>query len=421
MEHVAKEADVLVAASPDDHGDASSRHVLGELDPVPVRVEDVDEPDLAVQLEHDADLDPRGAEPFCLGLHVGNLDVRDAAVLDRLALRERDLHLAVAEARPGAFVLVVGLLEPERLDVEPPRRVEVADAVPDGRRHEVRGRARAARAAASGSGGTRRRRRRRSHGGRTSSVRCATGRTTTSPSTATGCSLTWPTARIAACGGLSTAVKRSIPNMPRFEIVKVPPSRSSRRSLPSRARPTRSARAAAISAIVRRSASRTTGTISPFGAATAMPTCAVGKRTIALAGEVRVHGRVPDERRGDELRQQVVHGRLRLALAQPLDERRADGERGGHVGGDLELEDRRLPGLGQAARDRLPRRGELDRLRLAGSRRARRRLRGGRGCGLRPRPARRPRRRSGRPGRCRGSARGRGPSRARSGGRAATP
>ena len=63
--------------------------------------------------------------------------------------------------------------------------------------------------------------------------------------------------------------------------MKVPSSRSDSWSLPSRARATRSARAAAISWIVRRSASRMTGTIRPFGAATAMPTCATGKRRIA--------------------------------------------------------------------------------------------------------------------------------------------
>ena len=40
----------------------------------------------------------------------------------------------------------------------------------------------------------------------------------------------------------------------------------------------------------------------------------------------------------------------------------------GHVDRDGELEDRRLPGLGEAARDRLARRGELDLLDLAGRR-----------------------------------------------------
>jgi hypothetical protein len=47
-------------------------------------------------------------------------------------------------------------------------------------------------------------------------------------------------------------------------------------SLPSRARATRSARTAAISCTDFRSASRITGTTSPFGVATAMPTFAAG-------------------------------------------------------------------------------------------------------------------------------------------------
>ena len=92
----------------------------------------------------------------------------------------------------------------------------------------------------------------------------------------TGSSFTEPTARIATCGGLRTAVNCSTPNIPRFEIVNVPPSRSARFSLLSRARPTRSARARAISCTVRRSASRITGTTRPCGAATAIPTWAPG-------------------------------------------------------------------------------------------------------------------------------------------------
>ena len=45
---------------------------------------------------------------------------------------------------------------------------------------------------------------------------------TTAPSRTTGRSATSPTARIAACGGLITALKRRTPNMPRFETVNVP-------------------------------------------------------------------------------------------------------------------------------------------------------------------------------------------------------
>ena len=81
-----------------------------------------------------------------------------------------------------------------------------------------------------------RRRRRRSRGGRTSaSSSSSAGRRARRPPT-TGRSSIAPTARIAACGGLRTATNCSTPYMPRFEIVNVPPSRSSCESLPSRAR-----------------------------------------------------------------------------------------------------------------------------------------------------------------------------------------
>ena len=65
--------------------------------------------------------------------------------------------------------------------------------------------------------------------------------------------------------------------MPRLEIVNVPPSMSSRWSLPSRARPTTAARAAATSASDRCSAPWITGTISPRSVATAIATFAYGK------------------------------------------------------------------------------------------------------------------------------------------------
>ena len=53
------------------------------------------------------------------------------------------------------------------------------------------------------------------------------GRTCRSPSRGTTWSRVAPTARIDACGGLSTAMNWSMSYMPRFEIVNVPPSRSS--------------------------------------------------------------------------------------------------------------------------------------------------------------------------------------------------
>jgi len=108
------------------------------------------------------------------------------------------------------------------------------------------------------------------------SVIVIVGATTSSPSIADGRSSIEPTARMATCGGLSTATNRSMPYIPRFEIVNVPSSRSASWSFPSRARATRSARTEAISCTDFRSASRMTGTTSPVGAATAIPTFAPG-------------------------------------------------------------------------------------------------------------------------------------------------
>ena len=79
--------------------------------------------------------------------------------------------------------------------------------------------------------------------------------------------------------------------MPRFEIVNVPPSMSSRVSFPSRARPTSSARARAISCTLLRSTLRMTGTTRPFGAATASPTCALGWRWISSPVKVALMAR----------------------------------------------------------------------------------------------------------------------------------
>src|SRR5438105_2268076 len=107
------------------------------------------------------------------------------------------------------------------------------------------------------------------------------GRTCRSPSTGTTWSRVAPTARIDACGGLRTATNWSTSNMPRFEIVNVPPSRSSARSFASRARPTRSPRTCAICESDSCSALCTTGTTSPCGAATAMPTFAFGNESSA--------------------------------------------------------------------------------------------------------------------------------------------
>ena len=78
---------------------------------------------------------------------------------------------------------------------------------------------------------------------------------------------------MAASGGLITAVNWSIPNIPRFDTVKVPPVTSPAASLPARARPISSLASRATWVRVFRSASRTTGTTSPPSTATAIPTC----------------------------------------------------------------------------------------------------------------------------------------------------
>ena len=86
-------------------------------------------------------------------------------------------------------------------------------------------------------------------------------------------------------------MNRSTPYMPRFEIVKVPPSRSSACSFASRARATRSARAAAISATVRWSQPRITGTRRPRSVATAMPTFADEWSSTASSAKVALTSR----------------------------------------------------------------------------------------------------------------------------------
>ena len=115
-------------------------------------------------------------------------------------------------------------------------------------------------------------------------------------------------------------------NVPSGEVVAL--------SLPSRARPTSAARSAAISWIVFRSASRITGTTSPFGAATAIPTCAAGKRRILSPVKCAFTAGWRSSAAAADLRQQVADGRLRLALAQARDEPLAQLERAGHVDRD---------------------------------------------------------------------------------------
>ena len=118
------------------------------------------------------------------------------------------------------------------------------------------------------------------------SVTVMSGRGTISPSTTAGRSSIAPTARIAACGGFSTAMNCVMPKGPRFEIVNVPPSMSCWESLPARARATRSTRAAASSANERCSAPAITGTKSASPTAIAEATLALPWRSIASPPKV---------------------------------------------------------------------------------------------------------------------------------------
>ena len=79
--------------------------------------------------------------------------------------------------------------------------------------------------------------------------------------------------------------------------------------------------------------------------------------------ELGVHLAVPHERLGGDLREDVGDGdaNVRVALAQLRDER----VRARHVRGRLKLEDRDLPRLGQAPRDRLADVRERNALHLA--------------------------------------------------------
>ena len=97
-------------------------------------------------------------------------------------------------------------------------------------------------------------------------------RTVTSPSRTTGVGAIAPTARIAACGELMIATKLWMPNMPRFETVKVPDESSGGVILPSRTRPASVRASVAIWPSDLLSASNTVGTTSASWPATATPT-----------------------------------------------------------------------------------------------------------------------------------------------------
>ena len=92
------------------------------------------------------------------------------------------------------------------------------------------------------------------------------------PSSTTGRLRRDPTASSAACGGLITAVKLSIPYMPRFETVNVPPESSGGVIFPSRTFCASACTVREISPSDFLSASKTVGTTSAPFAATATPT-----------------------------------------------------------------------------------------------------------------------------------------------------
>ncbi len=145
--------------------------------------------------------------------------------------------------------------------------------------------------------------------------------------------------------------------------MKVPPSRSPAVSLPSRARPTRSARAAAISATVRLSARGDhRDDESAFGG-----DCEADVRgRVELDRVLRergVHLAVAHQGDRADLGQDVGHGRPLVRVA--LEEQGAELLRLRHVGRHRDLECGDRPRLGQAARDRLSQRRQLDALDLA--------------------------------------------------------
>jgi hypothetical protein len=79
VEHVAQEAHILGAAASEDDPHRLGVQGLGELNAVAVRVEHIHKPDLPVQLEDDSYLHPGVAQSFCLGLHIGDVDMGDTA------------------------------------------------------------------------------------------------------------------------------------------------------------------------------------------------------------------------------------------------------------------------------------------------------------------------------------------------------
>src|SRR5206468_2137543 len=100
-----------------------------------VRVEDIEQAQLLVELDHRADVDVQTAKAVGLGPHVFDVDRRDAALF-RITLGDRDLHASALHLRPAAVGVEVRLGETELAGVEAARVVDAADAVPDPGRHE---------------------------------------------------------------------------------------------------------------------------------------------------------------------------------------------------------------------------------------------------------------------------------------------
>src|SRR5437588_12476805 len=110
-----------IAAAPTAAATSARGKLLRKLDAVSVRIEDVEQAHLAVQLDDDADLDALGAQPLGLRLQIVHVDVRHTAVPLRLALRETDVHLAVPQLRPAGPRVDGGLRAAEGGAGEPAR------------------------------------------------------------------------------------------------------------------------------------------------------------------------------------------------------------------------------------------------------------------------------------------------------------
>src|SRR5437867_3226677 len=79
----------------------SFSEIFRELDPVAVLVVDVEQADVAVELEDDADLDFSCAQALGFTLHVGDRDHGNAALLVRLPFAQIHLGISVTEEGPA--------------------------------------------------------------------------------------------------------------------------------------------------------------------------------------------------------------------------------------------------------------------------------------------------------------------------------